>query len=133
MDQQARGIDFEIFALNVKRLAVGADAVAPPFASGPDVHGGFGYVVQAGLPPPLRELGGIADGLEDAGRRSSDEDFGDDGILVRGDGFGCHLKLLSSLVTDLATNESESQTKVKGGGQECPPHIGQSLRRRSKN
>ena len=47
----------------------------------------FGDMVETILSPPLRELAGIADGLEDAGGRSSDKDLGNNkhsgsGVIV---------------------------------------------------
>jgi hypothetical protein len=45
-------------ALHVELLAIGADAVAAPLASGPHVHRGFNDVIQARLPSPFGELAG---------------------------------------------------------------------------
>src|ERR1700722_11352381 len=88
--ETARGIDFEEFAFDVERCAVGADAIAAPFASGADVGGGFGDAVEAVLSPPARDLRGITDGLEHARGWSGDEDFGDDGVLIGSDSGGGH-------------------------------------------
>src|SRR5215467_10926457 len=94
MDEQTRRIDFEIFPLDPESPAVGANAVAAPLATGAHVHGGFGDVIKAVLPPPLGKLCWIADRLKNTSRRSGDEDFGDDCVLIgREDGrsHGCSL------------------------------------------
>src|SRR5690349_13733142 len=94
MHQQSWWLDFKIFALNVEFLPVGADAVAPPPASGPHVHRGFDDVIQARLPPPFGELGRVADRLKDTGWRRCDENLGNHSVLVRGDCGGRHRTLL---------------------------------------
>src|ERR1700733_7303763 len=89
--EQSRRIDFEIFALDVERLAIRTDAVAAPLATRTHVHGRLRDMVETILSPPLRKLAGIADGLEHARGRSRDEDLGNNSILIRRDSCSGHL------------------------------------------
>ena len=69
VDEQARGIDFEIFAFDVECLAVGADCrrcATCRRGGGPWCDSVTRY--RPACPHHLRELVGIGDGLEDAGR-----------------------------------------------------------------
>jgi hypothetical protein len=97
VDKLARRIDFEIFAFHVEFRAVGSNSIAAPLASGAQIHGGPGDAVQTILSPPARELGRIADRLENARWRRGDEDLSDDGILVRRDGGSGHCLFLLDL------------------------------------
>src|ERR1700684_4391044 len=93
--EQARGIDFEVFALDAEGFAVDADAVAGPFAADAKVGFPFFNAVHVACAPPLRHLVRVSDGLEDAGRRRGDENFTGDDILIGSDCDGCHECLLS--------------------------------------
>ena len=100
--QQARWIDLEIFALDAERDAVGADPEARPFASGAEIASPFGDAIHALLAPPLGHLLGISDCREDTFRRSGDENFRSDLVLIGSDCDGCHG--ISSLILDKDTS-----------------------------
>ena len=68
MDEQARRIDLQVFALHAKRRAIGSDAYAQPFATRTQIDFPLRDVVHAGLTPPSRRLLRIGDGFEDTGR-----------------------------------------------------------------
>src|SRR5579863_3253075 len=55
VDHAARGIDLDVFALDVKLGAVGADAVAAELASGARIRGALRDAVEAGLSPPASQ------------------------------------------------------------------------------
>src|SRR5580693_9897296 len=88
--EQSRRIDLEIFAFDVESLAIRADAVAAPLAARTHVHGRLRNMVETILSPPLRKLAGIADRLKHTRRRRSNEDLGDNSILIRRDSCSGH-------------------------------------------
>src|ERR1700722_11139235 len=90
VDQEARRIDFEIFAVDAESGAVDADAVAGPLATDADVGFAFGEVIHVASAPPARHLGSVGDGLEDAGRRRGDETFAGHDILFGSVCYGGH-------------------------------------------
>src|SRR5579872_643858 len=91
LHQQARWINFEILAFHAKLLAITAHAFAEPLSAGPNVTLCVGQAVKTFLPPPFCGLRGIGDGCEHAGRRSGNEYFGSNGILVGSDLSSGHL------------------------------------------
>src|SRR5258708_6319783 len=90
MDEEARRVDFQIFAVDAKRCSVGTDAHARPFAARTQIALPLCNAIHALLAPPLRQLVGIGDGLEDACRRRGDKDFCEYSVLIGTDCCGCH-------------------------------------------
>jgi len=98
MNQSSGRIDLEILAFNEEFLAIGADTVAAPLPSGPNVGAGLSHVVEAMLSTPALELGGITDRLEDACRRRGDEDFVGFEIVALGKIFGHGYEFAANVV-----------------------------------
>src|SRR6266516_6726057 len=84
-------IDLEVFALEVKRSAVRANALVRVFTAYAKIGDAFGNAKGAFLSPPLSSLVGIGDGFEDANWRGRDKDLRQDRVVVRSDLSCCHL------------------------------------------
>src|SRR5258708_39363427 len=82
LHQQAGRIEFEIFAVDAERGAIGGLADAGPFSADAKIGRGLLDAIHIVLSPPTRHLGGIGDGFEDAGGRGGHYDVGWDGTAV---------------------------------------------------
>ena len=83
-------IDLEVFALEVKRSAVRANALVRVFTAYAKIGDAFGNAKGAFLSSPLSSLFGIGDGFEDANWRGRDKDLRQDRVVVRSDLSSCH-------------------------------------------
>src|ERR1700680_789384 len=90
MDKYARWINLEVLAVDAKRAAVDSDAYARPFAAGAQIALPLRDFVHALLAPPFRHLIRIGDSFKDARRRSGNENFCCNHVLIWGDCDGCH-------------------------------------------
>src|SRR5579864_3140917 len=82
MNEQTRGSDFEIFAGDLKRAAVGTDSCAAPLSTGTQLRLKFGASVHTRLSPPQQDLLGIDERLKDTLWRYGHLDLTRDLILI---------------------------------------------------
>jgi len=121
MHEQARGIDLEIFTVDVEFLAIGAYATARPFSADAKIGSPFGDAVHILSAPPARHLGWIGESLEDTGGRSGDEDLAGNCVVVGGDCNGCHE--FSPRPTKLESQKQDQRQNQRRWTEVSVPHI----------
>jgi hypothetical protein len=94
INQSARRIDLQVFAIHAKRRAIGANTDARPLAPDANVAMIFREAIHALLTPPLRRLGRIGDRLKHALGWRGNENFCSDNVLVGSNCASCHRNLL---------------------------------------
>lgn len=82
MDEQARRIDFQIFASRFKCAAVGAHSGFAPLPPGAQIVLKLRAAIDARMPPPAQHLAGIDQRLKYALWRRTDRDLADNGIRI---------------------------------------------------